>query len=449
MNSITFTSPVSVQERSSEIRRIHPAVLQFIAVLPVIYWFVKRLNDGSDEPLGLLTLVFSLYLAWRQRETLQSSRATRICGGIILLFSVIGIQWFPPMIRAGLAVSGLAFWYGVHRRGGLMGLLLLSLPVVASMQFYLGYPLRLAAAEGAVRLLHLGGAVVFRVGTDIQIGGHTVGVDPACGGIRMLWHAMVAAMALAAIHRLRWRATLAAGLLGVALVIPANIFRSTLLVILERGYLTIGLGHGEVGLVSFGLVLLPLWFAVSKWSRPFDPKPIVVFGERGGLTLLTVSALLMPLMILATPRHPAPPDLGIGPELFTFDAITLPLTPLPRTDAEMAFAESFPGTLSSYRWADSQVILRRVNEATRRLHPSRDCLRAAGFDTSDAFTVRLSDGSEWARFHATRDGEKWTVSERITSERNHASWTDISSWYWAAIRQPLNGPWQAETVISK
>ncbi len=85
---------------------------------------------------------------------------------------------------------------------------------------------------------------------------------------------------------------------------------------------------------------------------------------------------------------------------------------------------------------------------TRRLHPSRDCLQAAGFDTSEAITVTLGDGSQWARFSATRDGIRRTIHERITSRRDGATWTDVSAWYWAALRHPLNGPWQAETVIS-
>jgi exosortase/archaeosortase family protein len=326
----------------------------------------------------------------------------------------------------------------------------LSLPLAASMQFFLGYPLRVAAAEGTVRLLELGSLVVARTGTQIELGGHVVGVDPACGGVRMLWHALAAAMALAAIHRLTWRATFVGGLLAIVLVIPANILRATLLVVQECGYVpSLMLGHGGIGLVSFAIVLLPLWLAISSRARPASSASPQAPYVQAGNRLLMISAVLAPLLMIVTPHRPGPPDLGNGPEVFTFDGLTLPLTPLPPSPAEMAFAESFPGTLASYQWGGSQVILRRVNEATRRLHPSRDCLRAAGFETTEALTVRLGDGTDWARFHATRDGIRWTVSERITSSRNQSSWTDVSAWYWAAIRRPLNGPWQAETVISK
>ena len=74
---------------------------------------------------------------------------------------------------------------------------MLSLPVVASLQFYAGYPMRLAAAEGAVRLLELGGIVVARNGVSIEVGGMAIAVDPACSGIRMLWHALAGDVAAA------------------------------------------------------------------------------------------------------------------------------------------------------------------------------------------------------------------------------------------------------------
>ena len=430
--------------------KIHPAFLQLLALTPVIWWFGKRLNDGSDEPLGLLTMAVAVMLAWRDHRSLVTTPRARIGGAILLLFSVLGIHWMPPMIRAGLAVAGIATWYGIHRRGGLIGLFVLSLPLAASMQFFLGYPLRMAAAEGTVKLLELGSLVVARSGTQVMLDGHVIGVDPACGGVRMLWHALAAAMALAAIHRLTWRATIIGGLFAIALVIPANILRATLLVVQECGYLpNFMLGHDGIGLASFAILLVPLWLAISSRARPALPAgPQAPYG-RVAMSILTFAVVLVPFLWFATPRRPGPPKLGIGPEVFTFAGQTLPLSPMPPTPTEMAFAESFPGTLASYQWGDSQVILRRVNSATRRLHPSRDCLRAAGFETTEAITIRLGDGTDWARFHATRDGDRWTVFERVVSVQNHLSWTDASAWYWSAIRHPLNGPWQAETVISK
>ncbi len=445
MNEISLDLP-----RTNRSWKLSSVYLQLFAFSPVIWWFGKRLDDGSDEPLGLLTLALALLLAWRDRKSLHASFPARVVGASLLLLSVLGIHWLPQMVRAGLAVSGLAMSYGIHRRAGLLGLVVLSLPLVASMQFFLGYPLRLVAAEGAVKLLELGGLVVFRSGTQIELAGQVIGVDPACGGIRMLWQALAAAMALAAIHRLRWRATIIAGFAAIVLVIPANVVRAALLAMKETGRLPeMMLGHGGIGLLSFIIVLLPLWWVIPRRARPAVSMPSRVGGSRWEIGLLVCAAGLAPLYALATPRMPGPPDLGQGPSLFIFQGICLPLHPLPSTEAEVAFARSFPGTLSSHLWGNDQVILRRVTVATRRLHPSRDCLRAAGFETTEALTVSHGDGSQWARFNASRNGERWTVHERITTSQNGSSWTDVSAWYWSALFHPLNGPWQAETVIAK
>jgi hypothetical protein len=159
--------------------------------------------------------------------------------------------------------------------------------------------------------------------------------------------------------------------------------------------------------------------------------------------------VLAPVLLAIASPLPATADLAPVAAEFTFDGVTLPLNRQPNSVEEIAFAKSFPGSLSNHRWGDRQVILRQVSVATRRLHPSRDCLRAAGFETTEAVTVSLRDGSQWARFYATRDGIRRTVHERIRSTCDGASWTDVSSWYWGALRRPLNGPWQAETIISE
>ena len=416
--------------------------------MPVVSWYGKRLNDGSDEPLGLLVLGLALILAWRDRRTLHASARARTVGALLVLASVLAIGCAPPMLRAVLAVVGTATWCGLQRRPGVLGLLALSLPVVASLQFYVGYPLRLAAAAGAGWLLEAAGVVATRHGVNLELGGNAIGVDPACSGIRMLWHALAAAMALAAIHRVSWRATLAGGVLALSCVIPANAVRATWLALVETGRVQdAGLGHGGIGLVCFGLVLVPLWWLLSKRARRVMPALPSADPRLSDRLLLVAAALLALVLHGRTPRELPWPLSSPPPTEFTFNGLTLPLQPLPPSPAETAFAASFPGSLTSHRWGDAQVILRRVTTATRRLHPSRDCLRAAGYDTTDAVTVRGGDGTEWSRFTATRGDVRLIIHERIVSEQDGSTWTDVPAWFWSALRHPLNGPWRAETVI--
>lgn len=441
-----------MQSQSFAARRLSLPIwiLLVITLLPVTLWFIRRLDDGSDEPLGLLALALGLMLAWRDRHSLHADTRARTIASLVLLASVATIGTLPPMLRAVMAVAGVATWFGLHRKPGITGLLVLSLPIIASLQFYAGYPLRLAAAEGSVRILDAAGLIVSRKGVGIELGGMTIGVDPACGGIRMLWHAFAAAMALAAINRTSWRATIAGGILALLLVVPANVVRATWLVLAESGRFHFAMpGHGEIGLICFCGVLIPLAWWLSKHARPGEIICICPPPHIGHRMILCLSALLAPLLMIRSTLEVTPPVAATTPVSFTFNGLTLPLSPLPSSASEMAFAKSFPGSISIHRWGDDQVILRQVTMATRRLHPSHDCLRAAGYKTTDSVVVRSNDGSEWSRFTATLGDVSLIIHERILSEQDGSSWTDVPSWYWAAVRHPLNGPWRAETLISR
>ena len=418
--------------------------------IPVAVWFVKRLDDGSDEPLGLLALACALALAWRDRASIHPHSAPRLRAGLLLFLSIASIGVLPPMIRAAIAIVGTGAWFGIHRKPALLGLFLLSLPVIASLQFNIGWPMRLATAEGTVRILELAGVVIARQGVNLEIGGLHIGVDPACGGILMLWHAMAAAMALAAFHRASWKTTFISAGLAFLLAIPTNILRTTWLVIEESGRVQpSGIGHSNIGLICFSMVLLSLWWWNSRQARPVETICIKTPAGSSAKLVLILAAIMTPWMMVR-PRQQVFHALSANTPLdFTFNGVTLPLTPLPQSPGETAIAASFPGELSHHRWGDGEVILRRVTEATRRLHPSRDCLRAAGFETTRPVTARYRDSSEWSRFHASRGEDRFTVHERIVSEQDGSTWTDAPLWYWSALRHPLNGPWRAETVISR
>jgi exosortase/archaeosortase family protein len=444
--------------------RVPTWLLLVLALFPPAFWYARRLNDGSDEPYGLIPLILVGLFAWRDRKTgfkpvpeggLPACRVGRspahAAGSLMILLSVLLIPHAPPMLRAALALAGAGFMLGLHGRPALLGLLALSLPVVASLQFYAGYPMRLATAEGAVRVLQLFGVTVERSGVGLDLAGSLIGVDPACAGVRMLWQGLIAAMALAAYHRLSWLATGVAACAAMALVIPANIARAAWLALDECGRIPFsGIGHSTVGLIAFLAILLPLAVWIPRHAG--KPQAASTPGQSPiARPALACACLLAPILLLG-PSRAAPEQLPLGgemPDTFTFDGVTLPLQPMRPTAEENAFAQAFPGSIGVFRRDRDQVILRRVTQATRRLHPSADCLRAAGYLTGDSITVKLGDGSVWSKFHATRNGVRLTVHERIVSETNADTWTDIPAWFWSALDRPLNGPWRAETVISR
>ena len=427
----------------------YPAWLIAASMLPLFVWYLRRLNDGSDEPLGLVSLGLALLLAWCDRKNLHASSRARTTGCMLILGSALLFPWVPPLPRALVAITGLSCFYGLHRRIGLLSLLLLSLPMVASLQFWLGYPMRVATAEGVVQALKTAGAVVSRLGTGIAIDGRILSVDPACSGVRLLWHTLVAASALAAIHRLSWKHGLLLLSLAAALTIPINQLRALVLVIQTwRGGVESSLLHECIGLACAVPMLAVLWWLAARQRRASQGSAVPASPiRRCHFAILILAAIAGPALALSAPDHPVPEQAVPTFTEFTFEGVTLPLQPMASTPMEQAFAATFPGSLGSYGWSGRQVILRRVTCATRRLHPSRDCLRAAGYHTTDAVIETHPDGSQWASFNATLGGFRLSVHERIISEANTESWTDPSTWYWDALMHPLNGPWRAETVI--
>jgi len=332
-------------------------------------------------------------------------------------------------------------------------LLFLSLPLAATLDFYAGFPLRVAAAEGAARLLELVGIDARRTGAMLLVHGREVGVDPACSGLRFLVHGGILAAALAALHRLSFARTALLGLAAVAAVIVANIFRATILVLPESGIVHFsGSAHEMIGLACFALTIPPLSILASRMAtrnpiprthppeRIDHPSPFPVF-----LLSLAVLSLATASTPVPSASHAAPLDL---PATFRFDGVVAPLHPLSLSETELHFAAGFPGAIARARWGQGELIVRRVDRATRRLHPSARCLRSAGFRTGTARTVTTDDGGSWSRYTAERDGRRWLVHERIVgSGPERATWTDVSQWFWSALRNPRSGPWRAETLI--
>jgi exosortase/archaeosortase family protein len=149
-----------------------------------------------------------------------------------------------------------------------LGLSLLSLPLLASLQFYAGYPLRVITAE-ASRWLLVSGFSVERSGASLLVDGKLVIVDAPCSGVQMLWLGYFTACVVA-LHAGRRDAAFLARLPAVSLLVLAgNVLRNTLLVALEvSGRHPAGWLHEAVGLA----VLAAVCAAIAR----------VMHGPRGG-----------------------------------------------------------------------------------------------------------------------------------------------------------------------
>jgi len=267
--------------------------LLLAALWPHGVWLARRLTDGSDEPWGLLALATVLVLVLRaRRELVTPTRAALLAGGALAVLAALATFVVPPIFAAGAAMLSLAAFLASalpQRPAAPMAtLLLLSLPVIASLQFYLGYPLRLATAHAAAPLLALAGVDAQASGAALLWQGRTILVDPPCAGIGMLWVGSWAAALLSYLNDASARRTLANGCVAAAAVFVANVLRNALLFFPEAGLVPAPAWlHPAIGLAAFAAALLPILalasrerFALRASRRRETERPAIVARRR-------------------------------------------------------------------------------------------------------------------------------------------------------------------------
>ncbi|MDA7888210.1 exosortase/archaeosortase family protein [Akkermansiaceae bacterium] len=408
------------------------------AFFPVMRWYVDRLDGGFGEFMGLIPLALVAVFGWK-----NAGRANYMAAVGFLILYVLGFSFLPPLIRAIPALLTIAFLTGIHRRPGLVALLLLSLPVQASLDFFLGYPFRIVTAEGSQWILGLAGFPVTRVGVQLMIKDAMVAVDPPCSGLQMLWVTFVLTAILATIFRLGWIRLGLLGITGVFLCLLGNTVRATILFFPESGMIALpGVAHVGIG----GLIFLVAASVLVAVARKLDPGTHVVREPgRPVPPLCPLAALVSGIVVVAAPAISLPRGEAM-PALTHYRG--QPLEVIPLTDFEKRFEKTFPGQFGVYQMGESTLIVRHVSRASRRLHPSAHCLQGEGFQVGPATMVTDEDGCRWSRYTATRFRTTLSVSERIHSLKEEREWTEVSAWYWYALFHPQAGPWQAETIIT-
>jgi len=126
------------------------------------------------------------------------------------------------------------------------------------------------------------------------------------------------------------------------------------------------------------------------------------------------------------------------------------LTALPLSEREQRFSHDFPGQTARFTDGQREILIRRITEATRKLHPASDCFEGIGYRVRP-LPLRVDKmGARWGSFMATRGTERLRVYERIYADDDGGSWSDASAWYWAAaIGGKTAAPWWAVTIAEK
>lgn len=225
-------------------------------------WLAKRANDGSDDPWGVVALLTLVALVWLDRAELclPNQRSLSITA---LLTALACISWgvLPPMPATALALLAitclLSGMLPVRRTlTPLLTLSLLALPLAASLNFYLGYPLRWFCAQATAMALSVLGLTVTPQGAALWWNGQSILIDAPCAGVAMLWIGLYLAALFSYIHAAGALRSVVNLALASVIVVLANVLRNTLLFYKESGIVYLPhWTHEAIGLLIFGLIV--------------------------------------------------------------------------------------------------------------------------------------------------------------------------------------------------
>jgi exosortase/archaeosortase family protein len=258
--------------------------LQLLACWPVWVWYVRRLTNGADEQWGLLAAAMAITFLLTQQRVNEARPPGWLIPSLLMLLYAASFHLLPPIFRAALAVTAIGYTLSSHCLGrsfhpATWGLWLLSLPVIPSLQFYLGYPLRVIIGAMAAPILQLSGLAVVREGTCLNWSGQLIAIDAPCSGVRMLWVGLYLVFTLACFQRLSALKTLLALLTALPVLIIGNVLRATALFYLEAGLVKLpALVSGDTVHSGIGVVMFVLIAVMIVWQTSWIQRTVSGVG---------------------------------------------------------------------------------------------------------------------------------------------------------------------------
>lgn len=244
-----------------------------VACWPVLLWFASGTLDGSNDSAGLLAAAIAaavIAIAPKREAVARPLLLPCVLVAVYLAATVCQVPVPARSLILALAVTALASSLRLGKRfdAALFALCILALPFAATLQFYLGYPLRVIAGDLSTYLLRMNGIAVAREGATLAWQGQLVSIDAPCSGVKMLWAGLLLASTLAAAGRLSALRTAAALTLAMVAVVAANALRATALFYMEAGIVHLpASAHGAIGIVSFAAAGAGILFMTRRLEK--------------------------------------------------------------------------------------------------------------------------------------------------------------------------------------
>lgn len=268
-------------------RRAHFNPLLVVAVILAAtwkawVWYAGRVSASPEEALALgLTLAVICALALGRRHHRPASLPLAPISALLVCYATASALAPPIFATAFAALAALFALYvmllGLRPPPAFYGLVALSLPVLPSLQFVLGYPLRVVSATLTVAALKVQGLAVSREGTHLIWAGERIQFDAPCSGVNMLWAGLMLTLTACTVWRSGMLMTVLALAASLVLTILANVLRATSLFYVEAGCTPSAQPwwHEAIGMAAFmaaaALIIVMLsrlraWEAAS-WTR--------------------------------------------------------------------------------------------------------------------------------------------------------------------------------------
>jgi exosortase/archaeosortase family protein len=236
--------------------------------------------DSLEQAVPLLLVLGALLVPFARGAEQEARRLPLPALTLLLVTYAAFVVFLPPIFSMAIATLAVALclWSATHAelpRSSFVGLVLLALPVLPTLEFYTAYPVRLAAIEATASLLRMNGLAVGVEGLALRFNGELLQFDAPCSGVRMLWTCWFLASALAYLQRLRWWRYALALVLATAMAVAGNILRATSLFQIESGLWTFKQWpwmHEAVGISAFVLTATAL-SSLLYWTLPRPPTP--------------------------------------------------------------------------------------------------------------------------------------------------------------------------------